>query len=193
MSTGSKKKVYAVAKGSRTGLFDSWDDAKVIVNGSSNCIYKSFFNRDAAIDYLQNHGVDLVREEISVTELSEESSEDLSEAEVDDEDQFQRVADIIHVINSDMKTVKSELSNMKNMLMKLNKKLEEKEHPATNDSYQELRSKIETLELANAGLRTENTDLRAGILAECNFPRNNDMQTQISCHLALIIALGQSN
>lgn len=46
------KKVYAVKKGLKTGIFDSWDECKAAVDGFSGAEYKSFKTLQEAKDYL---------------------------------------------------------------------------------------------------------------------------------------------
>lgn len=46
------KKVYAVKKGIRTGLFESWESCKAAVDGYSGAEYKAFTMRAEALAYL---------------------------------------------------------------------------------------------------------------------------------------------
>lgn len=46
------KKVYAVRKGHRTGIFETWDECKAAVDGFSGAEYKGFSNRAEAEVYL---------------------------------------------------------------------------------------------------------------------------------------------
>lgn len=46
------KKFYAVKKGLRTGIFESWDDCKAAVTGYSNAEYKGFSSEVEARAYL---------------------------------------------------------------------------------------------------------------------------------------------
>lgn len=48
----AKKKVYAVRKGLKTGLFDSWDECKKMVDGYPQAEYKGFVTRKEACEYL---------------------------------------------------------------------------------------------------------------------------------------------
>lgn len=48
----AKKKVYAVRKGRKTGLFNTWDECKEQISGFSGAEYKSFSTQDEAIEYL---------------------------------------------------------------------------------------------------------------------------------------------
>ena len=47
-----KKKYYAVKKGYKTGIFESWDECKKQVIGYSGAIYKSFEVLNEALEYL---------------------------------------------------------------------------------------------------------------------------------------------
>lgn len=46
------KKYYAVKVGRKTGVFESWDECKSAVSGFSGAAYKSFTNREDAIDFV---------------------------------------------------------------------------------------------------------------------------------------------
>ena len=46
------KKYYAVRAGRKTGVFESWDECKSAVSGFSGAAYKSFTNREDAIDFV---------------------------------------------------------------------------------------------------------------------------------------------
>ena len=46
-------KFYAVKKGMKTGIFNSWDECKPLVVGYPGAIYKSFATRKEASDFLQ--------------------------------------------------------------------------------------------------------------------------------------------
>ena len=48
----AKKKIYAVRKGHKTGLFYTWDECKKQVNGFSGAEYKSFQTLDEAYEYM---------------------------------------------------------------------------------------------------------------------------------------------
>ena len=48
------KKFYAVKSGRKTGIFETWDEAKAQVHGYKNAIYKSFKNEEDAINYLND-------------------------------------------------------------------------------------------------------------------------------------------
>ncbi|MBQ7776388.1 MAG: ribonuclease H family protein [Lachnospiraceae bacterium] len=67
------KKVYAVRKGLKTGIFETWDACKAAVTGYSGAEYKSFIKRSEAYEYL---GVTVevaehIVEEAGMTEASE--------------------------------------------------------------------------------------------------------------------------
>lgn len=46
-------KYYAVRKGLKTGIFDSWDDCKSVVSGYGGAEFKSFKTKEAAESYLR--------------------------------------------------------------------------------------------------------------------------------------------
>lgn len=46
------KKVYAVKKGKKTGIFYNWDEVKELISGFSGAEYKGFKNEKDANDYL---------------------------------------------------------------------------------------------------------------------------------------------
>ena len=46
------KKIYAVKKGKKTGIFKTWEACKTSVDGYSGAQYKSFFSEDEAQAYL---------------------------------------------------------------------------------------------------------------------------------------------
>lgn len=48
----AKKKIYAVRKGSKTGLFYTWDECKQAVHGYSGAEYKSFLTKEEAEQFL---------------------------------------------------------------------------------------------------------------------------------------------
>lgn len=48
----AKKKIYAVRKGLKTGLFDSWDTCRQVVEGYPHAEYKGFLSREEACAYL---------------------------------------------------------------------------------------------------------------------------------------------
>lgn len=52
MAASKGKKVYAVRKGLKVGLFETWDECKAVVNGYPQAEYKSFEKRSDAYAYL---------------------------------------------------------------------------------------------------------------------------------------------
>ena len=50
-----KKKYYAVAKGRKTGIFNSWEDCKKQVDGFSSAVYKSFESEAEAKKYISSN------------------------------------------------------------------------------------------------------------------------------------------
>lgn len=48
----AKKKIYAVKKGKVVGIFKNWDECKDSVEGFPGAIYKSFFTKEEADEYL---------------------------------------------------------------------------------------------------------------------------------------------
>lgn len=50
--SGGQMKIYAVKNGRKTGLFYSWDDCRMQVMGYSDAQYKSFDNKEEALEYL---------------------------------------------------------------------------------------------------------------------------------------------
>ena len=48
----SKKKFYAVKKGYKVGVYNTWDECKKQVNGFSGAEYKSFQTLDEAYEYM---------------------------------------------------------------------------------------------------------------------------------------------
>ena len=49
------KEFIAVAQGRKTGVYNSWDAAKVQVDGYSNAMYKGFDNEKDARTFVQEH------------------------------------------------------------------------------------------------------------------------------------------
>lgn len=47
-------KYYAIRKGKKVGIFNSWEDCKEYVNGFSGAEYKSFKTKKEALNYLNN-------------------------------------------------------------------------------------------------------------------------------------------
>ena len=48
----AKKKIYAVRKGHKTGLFYTWDECKKAVHGYSGAEYKGFLTKEEAEAFL---------------------------------------------------------------------------------------------------------------------------------------------
>jgi ribonuclease HI len=51
-----KKKVYAVRKGKKEGIFETWEECKAAVNGYSCAEYKSFSTYEEALAYMDREG-----------------------------------------------------------------------------------------------------------------------------------------
>ena len=58
----AKKNYYAVASGKRTGIFDSWDEARPLVERVRGALHKGFATRDEAEKWLaeQSGGISQV-------------------------------------------------------------------------------------------------------------------------------------
>lgn len=75
-------KIYAVKKGRKTGLFNSWDECKDQVDGFPNAIYKSFTSKKDAYDYLYdnkekvNEKTSLYKEEVELIAFIDGSYDD---------------------------------------------------------------------------------------------------------------------
>ena len=54
------KKIYAVKKGRKSGIFDSWEECKSQVEGYSDAIYKSFSSLEDAKKYLEDNTPNIV-------------------------------------------------------------------------------------------------------------------------------------
>lgn len=48
-----KKKFYAVKKGVKTGIFESWEECRQMVHGVAGAVYKSFASREEAEQYIR--------------------------------------------------------------------------------------------------------------------------------------------
>ena len=53
----AKKKIYAVRKGHKTGLFYTWDECKKAVHGYSGAEYKGFLTKEEAEAFLHSSHV----------------------------------------------------------------------------------------------------------------------------------------
>ncbi|MBO3445186.1 ribonuclease H family protein [Clostridium sp. CCUG 7971] len=51
----SKKKFYAVRKGKKTGIFNTWNECKMQVDGYSGAEYKSFTTIDEAKEFIEGN------------------------------------------------------------------------------------------------------------------------------------------
>lgn len=54
----AKHKYYAVQKGKTPGVYSSWDEAKEQIEGFGGAVYKSFTDKDEAIEFLKKDGYD---------------------------------------------------------------------------------------------------------------------------------------
>lgn len=63
-----KKKFYAVKAGRKTGIFESWDECKVQIQGYSSAIYKSFLTLDEAKSYLADDQNEIKKSEYETEE-----------------------------------------------------------------------------------------------------------------------------
>ena len=73
----AKKKIYAVRKGNKTGLFYSWDECKKAVHGYSGAEYKGFLTKDEAEAFL-NIGK-ITKGNITEMDVSEKMNETISD------------------------------------------------------------------------------------------------------------------
>ena len=64
----SKKKFYAVKKGKRVGIYNTWDECKSQVNGFSGAEYKSFLTMDEAKEYVYGKKEIVIRDESNLVE-----------------------------------------------------------------------------------------------------------------------------
>lgn len=55
----AKKKYYAVAKGEKTGIFNSWDECKVYVSGFKGAVHRSFADKEDAKSWLIEKQIEL--------------------------------------------------------------------------------------------------------------------------------------
>ena len=76
----AKKKIYAVKKGKKTGLFYNWDECKAAVDGYPGAEYKGFLSEEEAREYLS--GIECSKEK-SVSDKKEESLQNQIIAYVD--------------------------------------------------------------------------------------------------------------
>ena len=78
----TKKKVYAVRKGKRTGIFKTWDACKASVDGYPGAEYKSFYSEEEADAYLTG-AADLMQNRIDEDGQADQSAADQIVAYVD--------------------------------------------------------------------------------------------------------------
>lgn len=55
----AKKKYYAVAKGEKTGIFNSWDECKAYVSGYKGAVHHSFVDKETAKSWLIEKQIEL--------------------------------------------------------------------------------------------------------------------------------------
>ena len=67
------KKYYAVKRGKKVGVYETWDECKAQVNGFSGASYKSFSSREEALMFINGEKAENINEEEN--DLSEEQSE----------------------------------------------------------------------------------------------------------------------
>ncbi|MED4654910.1 RNase H1/viroplasmin domain-containing protein [Bacillus pseudomycoides] len=60
-----KKKVYAVRKGRKTGIFDSWKECETHVKGYSGAQYRSFPSKKEAKQYLSSTLIQNKKQQVS--------------------------------------------------------------------------------------------------------------------------------
>lgn len=70
------KKIYAVKKGSKTGIFETWEECKKAVDGYSGAEYKSFKTKEEALTYLGKQETDYVQESLILPEIKKEEKLD---------------------------------------------------------------------------------------------------------------------
>jgi ribonuclease HI len=71
MST-PKPKFYVVWKGRKTGLFNTWEECKEQVHGYDKAVYKSFKNRELALQALNSPSNDFIGKDVLDSTLSPE-------------------------------------------------------------------------------------------------------------------------
>ena len=76
----AKKKIYAVKKGKKTGIFYNWDDCKASVDGYPGAEFKGFFTEEEAKEYLS--GIEQNKKN-DITDKAEECSKNQIIAYVD--------------------------------------------------------------------------------------------------------------
>ena len=68
------KKYYAVKKGRKVGVFETWDECKAQVTGFSGATYKSFLDKNEALEFINE-------EAVSYFEDEEDSSQEEKQSE----------------------------------------------------------------------------------------------------------------
>ena len=66
----AKQKFYAVQKGHVPGIYASWDEAKVQVDGFAGAVYKSFSSKEEAALFLEKDGYDSKDKHIDVPDTA---------------------------------------------------------------------------------------------------------------------------
>ena len=91
-NTKGKNKVYAVAKGFNTGLFESWEACEPVVKGYKDATFKGFASRTDALAYLESHSVPggWQKEAPQQLQASELSTEQRARVEAQREQALQR-------------------------------------------------------------------------------------------------------
>jgi len=75
----AQKKVYAVAKGIKPGIYKSWDEAKIQVDGFPGALFKSFTSMAEAEDWLKKNSNKMVinKEESHLTDTHSPKSDEI--------------------------------------------------------------------------------------------------------------------
>lgn len=60
------KKIYAVKKGMRTGIFETWEECKAAVDGYSGAEYKGFKTKGEALEYLGIEESEYIQESLDL-------------------------------------------------------------------------------------------------------------------------------
>lgn len=168
-----KKKIYAVAKGPQTGIFDSWDKVKDIVKGS-NCIHKSFFSRESAIEFLNSHDVTVpvdVPVDVDQDQLQDDS------AKCGDETSFETVTErkiFEYLVRLEQK-IESCFSAVNEMNLQLRTVTEIYKVTPTPTAYSELETINLNLKSKVFDLETENSMLKERLNVEEIISRNDEI------------------
>lgn len=78
----SKKKYYAVIRGHKPGIYESWSDCKNQINGYSGALFKSFKTKGEAENFIANHEMAAVEEKYEIEDYNLEVEKDLSDGRV---------------------------------------------------------------------------------------------------------------